>query len=90
MVFTDLIFEGTIKYYQSSDVPSNGTVSISSGSGSIEMTSTGNYRYTVTASTNNSQSVTFRYNRKSYFSSTNYEQTKTIAELKADSSLLLE
>ena len=93
MVLTDLIFEGTIKHYRSSswrDVPSDGTVSISSGPGSIEMTSTGNYRYTVTASTNNSQSVTFRYNRKSYFSSTNYEQIKTIAELKTVSSLQLQ
>lgn len=82
----NFIFEGTIKYKPGfgswTDVPSNGTVSIVSGGGTITMTSKGNYRYTVSASTPDNQSIQFKYS--------SYKQTKTIGQLKTDSSLTLQ
>lgn len=87
MILGYYIFEGTIKYTQgnTSDVPSNGTVSIQSGGGNIQMNGTGNYIYRVSASTSDDTSIQFRYIR---WTST-YNQTKTISQLKSNSSLVL-
>lgn len=85
----NFIFEGTIQYRsgQWSNVPSDGNVSVVSPSpGSIIMTATGAYQYTVSSATSDSQSITFRYRRNN----TNYNQTKTITQLKADASLRLQ
>lgn len=94
MAKTNYVFEGTIEFYSSgwfgdswNNVPANGTVSTPSGpsSGNLSMTSAGNYEYTVPASTSDNTSIKFRYRRNN----TNYEQSKTISDLKSNSNLLL-
>lgn len=93
MAKTNYVFEGTIEFYSSgwlgggswNNVPNNGTVSIQSGGGSISMNGAGRYIYSVSASTSDNTSIKFRYRR----SNTNYEQSKTISDLKSNSNLLL-
>lgn len=88
MILGDYIFEGTIQYRQgnnNNNVPINGTVSIQTGGGSISMNGTGRYIYRVAASTSDNSNITFRYRR----SNTNYEQSRTINQLKSNSNLLL-
>lgn len=86
------IFEGTIKYGNGNDVPTNsGTVSKTSGPGDFQMNGTGKYIYSVTYTTDNNTSVSFRYRTGGFFGigSTTYTQSRTISQLKNNSNLQL-
>lgn len=84
------VFEGSIQYYRNNSwrdaISADGVLSINSGPGSVIFTGDGTYRYTVLITTLDTQSITFRFRRNN----TNYQQSKTISQLKLDASLMLQ
>lgn len=83
LMLSDFVFTGSIKYSSGwYNVPYSGNVSIVSGPGTIQMTGDGAYQCTVSVMNSDATSIRFRYS--------NYYQTKTISQLKTNSSLWLQ
>ena len=87
----NFIFEGSVQYWDSQWYPVDNYFTIDNGvAGTLTLTSSGNYRYTIGTTVSDSQPVRFRFKRNNANGNPHqFYKTKTIAELKNNSSLEL-